>query len=218
MVRYCTETIKETGRHRQTQNECKFSPTEVVSRHSVSDAYCQFCYTRTPPLSHLSFPPWIPSFIYLFICPSFIPVMLSFTRLLSRPPPLSPSSSSSLLSRPLPHSTPPFSAWIPLFHRPSLLPFIHHRSLPPALTPAIPLTLPLLMRGVMEIGWETRRGRKLQVWVETWRGRWGERRPGKDGAKEWRENRGENGTDNSKTARERLRQTVQICNLRHWHS
>lgn len=114
--------------------------------------------THTHTLSHLSFLPSIPSFIYLFICLSFSPVMLSFTRLPSHPPPLFSSSSSSLLcqSFSLPRSVSPFSVVMPLFLCPSNLLFIHHRSLPPSLppslTPAIPLSLLLTMRGVMEIG------------------------------------------------------------------
>lgn len=83
-------------------------------------------------LCHLSFPPWIPSFIYPFICLSFIPVMLSFTRLLSRLPPLSSSSllCQSLFPSLLPSLT-PYSVLMPLLLKPSPLLFIHHRPLPP---------------------------------------------------------------------------------------
>lgn len=80
---------------------------------------------RSFPPCHLSLPPRIPSVIYLFISRSFIPAMLSFTRLPSPPPPPTHFSVSSSLP------ITPFSVLMHRFLCPSLLLFIQHHSVPP---------------------------------------------------------------------------------------
>lgn len=143
----CREAVgKETGKKETVrENECKFSPTEDVTRHSASDAYCQFCYTHkhTPTLAP-SVPPALSSlntFFYLSTHLSLLFMLCSPSPVPSCPPPLLahmiflPQSQKFL-----------FLSLSFLFIQPhSLL----HSSLPTSLPPAFHLPLPLMMHVVM---------------------------------------------------------------------
>lgn len=90
----CREAVgKETGKKETVrENECKFSPTEDVTRHSASDAYCQFCYTHkhTPTLAP-SVPPALSSlntFFHLSTHLSLLFMLCSPSPVPSCPPPL----------------------------------------------------------------------------------------------------------------------------------
>lgn len=93
----CREAVgKETGKKETVrENECKFSPTEDVTRHSASDAYCQFCYTHkhTPTLAP-SVPPALSSlntFFHLSTHLSLLFMLCSPSPVPSCPPPSSSS-------------------------------------------------------------------------------------------------------------------------------
>lgn len=143
MCRCWWATVRRESKKQADVERHRMSANSVLQRllfGILSPVLTVSSATHTHPLSYPSFLSSIPSFIYLFICLSFSPVMLSFTRLPSHPPPLFSSSSSSLLcqSLSLPPSITPFSAVMPLFLRPSLLLFIHHRSLPPSRHSSLP--------------------------------------------------------------------------------
>lgn len=220
MLSYCKERIK-------------YKETEWVLIQSYRGCHSPFCLrhtvgsaTHTHTLMLIPSVPHVLSSMNTFFHPSihlslsFIIVMLSFTSLLLPSSTLFSSHFCQSLFPP-PFIT-PFSVLMPLFLCPSLLLFIHHHSLRPSLPPSLPffhLSLPLTMRGVMEIGWESRRGRKLQVWVETERAvRRGEAREGQGREAERKQEREWVKTTAWEKDRETTRdytETVQICIV--WH-
>lgn len=138
----CREAVgKETGKKETVrENECKFSPTEDVTRHSASDAYCQFCYTHkhTPTLAP-SVPPALSSLNTFF----HLSTHLSLLFMLCSPSPV-PSCPPLLLAHMI---------FLPLFLSlksffSSLFNLILSLTLP-YLPPAFHLPLPLMMHVVM---------------------------------------------------------------------
>lgn len=109
------------------------------------------------------------------------------------------------------HTTPPPFFWLPTLNGssvqlPSSLVTIIRS---PSLLPPPPFSLLLTVRGVMEIGWETRRWRKLQVCVSVVRRRCG-KTEGLGGIEE-KMGKGNN-------MRERLWKTRQeLCSYALWH-